>query len=742
MASTSKFLQLTPQILIEYIYKDTVTPEVIETDINGSRIHILNNTYTKTNFLFNEDNPYTYTGNTKVLSAIPISADKSKYAYLTDNTALQYLDYDPNLIDTAAYQAQITGPYNIPVKQIEYDTIKVHLLSGFDFLDSDGIIFEVLIRDRAGLKHNLASLAYLKADNYEIVNPKPLLIGERLYTKYLLLKVPALAWITDGYLLTPNNLNILGNQLTSNAGILTQSTIELTAKYINKTEKLNGQVYFYIGESSTAAINMTDEYSLLSAVVQESEAGDYFEIFGEYNGDIYEDFILGLNLQPNTNIMVVHDINVFEQVGTSFVLTTEQSFIQTNDYGEPYVFRPVILNSHIAVSYRIDYTLRLINKNDNSQILKQSQFSSFDVKKYGRKIRKINMGTVPTVTKVYNILPPDISQIVLNNPASIFEGGASSNVKETKFVMGFRERLKVSASISAVKATPSVLEEGDITPTAAGSSMRSAGAAIAVTPLTPTEEIWKQGEAVISLSPFDNFVLFVLYDNTLQEATGAKQPQLLDVTNMGTFYLSFTDESTGDEVRISNYTNVKDLSPIKGELLFKITKEEASKILKHTSKNFYVSSRLELNDTKSDETLVYFGKWYKIDEKIQIRDSEIIAGLNKQISSSSVATISEVANLTATVDALKAQNLILTDENNNLKRSLSHSADILSQFNASSAETIRNLVRGETKIIQDLNVVSAVGMNISERIKSGDDQFISQKSFNSMKGQSIKNIKL
>jgi hypothetical protein len=352
------------------------------------------------------------------------------------------------------------------------------------------------------------------------------------------------------------------------------------------------------------------------------------------------------------------------------------------------------------------------------------------------------MGTVPTVTKVYNILPPDVSQIVLNNPASIFEGGVSSNVKETKFVMGFRERLKVSASISAVKATPSVLEEGDITPTAAGSSMRSSGAAIAVTPLTPTEEIWKQGEAVISLSPFDNFVLFVLYDNTLQEATGAKQPQLLDVTNMGTFYLSFTDESTGDEVRISNYTNVKDLSPIKGELLFKITKEEASKILKHTSKNFYVSSRLELNDTKSDETLVYFGKWYKIDEKIQIRDSEIIAGLNKQIASSSIATVSEVAKLTENNNALKAQNLLLTDENNNLKRSLSHSADILAQFNASSAETIRNLVRGETKIIQDLNVVSAVGMNISERIKSGDDQFISQKSFNSMKGQSIKNIKL
>lgn len=742
MASTSKFLQLTPQILVEYIYKDTVTPEVIETDSNGSRIHILNNTYTNTNFLFNEDNPYVYTGNTKLLSAIPITADKSKYAYLTSNTALQYLDYDPNLIDIATYQAQITGPYNVPVKLIEYDTIKIHLLSGFDFIDSDGIMFEVLIRDRSGKKHNIASLAYLKADNYEINNPKPLLIGERLYTKYILLKVPALSWITDGYLATPNNLNILANQLTSNAGVLTQSTIELTSKFITKTEKNNGQVYFYIGESSTAAINMLDEYSLLSAVVQESEGGDYFEIYGEYNGDIYEDFILQLNLQPNTSIMVVHDINVFEQVGTSFVLTTEQSFIQSNDFGEPYVFRPVILNSHIAVSYRIDYTMRLINKNDNSQVLKQSQFSSFDVKKYGRKIRKINMGTVPTVTKVYNVLPADVSQIVLNNPAAIFDNSNSSNNIQTKFVMGFRERLKVSASVSSVKATPSVLEEGDIVPTVAGARTSSSGAAIEIKSLTPTEEIWTQGEAAISLSPFDNFILFVMYDNTLQNATGAAQPQLLDLTNMGTFYLTFKDEATGDEVRISNYTNVKNLSPIKGELLFKINKEEATKILKQSSNNFYVSSRLELNDSKSDETMVYFGKWYKVDEVIEIRNSEIIKDLNSKLLKSTSSTVTEVSNLTTNVNQLKDQNSKLIEENNNLKKSLALSAELLSQFNSSASDTIKDLIRGETKVIPDVGIISPVTQSIKDKTKNGSQQFISQKAFTSMKGQSIKNIKL
>lgn len=742
MATTSKFLQLTPQVLVEYIYRDPLAPEVIETDSNGAKIHILNNPYTNTNFLFNEDNPYVYTGNTRIYSAIPITSDKSKYAYLTTNTALQYLDYDSNLINVQSYNNQLSGPYNVPTKQIEYDTIKVHLLSGFDFIESDGIMIEVLIRDRIGNKHNLASLAYLKADNYNIINPKPLIIGERLYTNYILLKVPALDWMTNEYLSIPNNTSILANQLTSNSGLLTQSNIDVTVKYITHTESNNGQKYFYIGETSTAAVNKTDEYSLLAAVIQESEGGDYFEIYGEYNGDIFEDYIAQLNTQPNTNMMVIHDINVFEQIGTSFVLTTEQSFIQSNDFGQPYVFRPVILNSHVAVSYRIDYTLRLLNKVDNSQVIKKAQFSSFDVKKYGRKIRKINMGTVPTVTKVYNILPDETSKIVLNNPAAVNLGGSVNQIKETQFVMGFRERIRISAAASSVKTTPSELEEGDITPTAPGNVRRVGDAALSVTALSPTEKIWPQGEATIGLTPFDTFIMIVLYDNTLQNAKGQNTPQLLNLTNMGTFYLSFKDEATGDEVRISNYTNVKDLSPVRGELLFKITKDESAKILKYGSRNFYISSRLEINNAKSDETLVYFGKWHRVDEAIQIRDSEIITELNNKLTTDAAAATSQIKALNDTVNKLTNQNIKLTDENNNLKRSLSSASDMMAQFNTNMADTIKGLADGGTKIIEETGVISPIEKSIQDKIVKGAEQFISQKAFNDMKGKNIKNIKL
>ena len=69
MASTSKYIQLNPQILLEYIYQDPSAPTVIDTDLNGARVMILNNSYTNTNFMFTEDNPFVPTGNYRTYSA-------------------------------------------------------------------------------------------------------------------------------------------------------------------------------------------------------------------------------------------------------------------------------------------------------------------------------------------------------------------------------------------------------------------------------------------------------------------------------------------------------------------------------------------------------------------------------------------------------------------------------------------------------------------------------------------------
>ena len=55
MAATSKYIRLNDQMLLEYIYQDPSSPDVIDTDLNGARVLVLANSYTGTRFLFTED---------------------------------------------------------------------------------------------------------------------------------------------------------------------------------------------------------------------------------------------------------------------------------------------------------------------------------------------------------------------------------------------------------------------------------------------------------------------------------------------------------------------------------------------------------------------------------------------------------------------------------------------------------------------------------------------------------------
>ena len=143
MASTSKFLQLDPQVLVEYIYSDPSSPSTIETDINGAKILVLENTYVGANHIFTEDNPYVETGNYRYRSAIPVTANKSQYAYLTNKNVVNYLDADVNLDSVNELLAQESTLPNVPVKNPAYDTIRIHLVSGYSFEGlGEGFIFE------------------------------------------------------------------------------------------------------------------------------------------------------------------------------------------------------------------------------------------------------------------------------------------------------------------------------------------------------------------------------------------------------------------------------------------------------------------------------------------------------------------------------------------------------------------------------------------------------------------------
>ena len=164
--------------------------------------------------------------------------------------------------------------------------------------------------------------------------------------------------------------------------------------------------------------------------------------------------------------MIFHQIVVSEQIGLSFVTSSEQMFTQTEDFDLPIFFRPIIMNSSVAVSFAINYTMRLYNKGDNTQIIKRARLVSSDPKKYGKRIMKINLGTVPTIAKVYNELPNDTgNQIVITN-SSTNDADSSDKITEklvvqTRYVTSFQDRRNIKASITPVKVQNITEQNGD-----------------------------------------------------------------------------------------------------------------------------------------------------------------------------------------------------------------------------------------------------------------------------------------
>ena len=130
---------------------------------------------------------------------------------------------------------------------------------------------------------------------------------------------------------------------------------------------------------------------------------------------------------------------------------------QDTDFDEPVLFRPIIKNANSAVSFSINYVLRLYNKADATQIIKNAKLTSFDTQKYGRQMIQINLGVVPTVANVYNRINNDTGkQIVVGTGGASTSADTSEQIVEklvvkTSYVTTFRDRIKVKAAISPVK---------------------------------------------------------------------------------------------------------------------------------------------------------------------------------------------------------------------------------------------------------------------------------------------------
>ena len=133
---------------------------------------------------------------------------------------------------------------------------------------------------------NLSDLVYRKTDSYEIPNPNPFLLGDRLYVKYIEYKIPSLYFLLNEDITN----DTLTNKLTEGLGYITTSKINISFKAIINAEIINAYTYFNTKNLNNIAFPSKDQYDTFVAKIEESSNGDYYEFYGEHNGNIFEDF--------------------------------------------------------------------------------------------------------------------------------------------------------------------------------------------------------------------------------------------------------------------------------------------------------------------------------------------------------------------------------------------------------------------------------------------------------------------
>jgi len=454
---SSRFISISEQILIEYTYTSQSTPTTYNTA--SFPIELMRDGNTSGTYFFNTDSVSAVMGNYRDISAVANNKEKTQYVSLDTDIGVPYNDFSPELTDSANLLQSFS-----PNLDVAYDKIRVHFVAGFNFEDFDGIVFEALAPRRDSVMVNLSSINFLKTDT-PTFNPDPLLLADKLYATYIEWRVPSLFYMNN--LFSASDPNGLAYKITESQGFLSTPPITLKASGIYQTITENAYSFYEMQEINSVSILNRDIYDNLYAQVIQSDAGDYFELSGQVAGSTFSNFIAQLN-SSGGQYVVFHEISVTEQIGTTFTQTSFQVITQDTDFDDPVLFRPIIKNANSAVSFSINYVLRLYNKADATQIIKNAKLTSFEAQKYGRQMVQINLGVVPTVANVYNRINNDTGKQIVIGTGGSGDADTSEQVVEklvvkTSYVTTFRDRIKVKAAISPVKIQTITETDGSTT---------------------------------------------------------------------------------------------------------------------------------------------------------------------------------------------------------------------------------------------------------------------------------------
>ena len=201
-STTSKYVQLTPYLVMEYMYADQPNPQTYFVNVGNPTVgfnRLVNGIIEYKGAplndiqIFNQDANYSVTQNTALNNVVRVS--ENAFIPLNPNLIVPYNDFNPNLTPTA--DLPIVFPSNISVV---YDSVRYHILQGYNLNNIDGLILSISYLDVDGsyVVFSQIQISSGTAQDYTL-NPSPLTIGSNIFVKYFEIDIPSLLDMNNQY---------------------------------------------------------------------------------------------------------------------------------------------------------------------------------------------------------------------------------------------------------------------------------------------------------------------------------------------------------------------------------------------------------------------------------------------------------------------------------------------------------------------------------------------------------------
>jgi hypothetical protein len=498
----SKYIKLDANILLEYIYDDAN--------------------------LISE--PYDILSNIKSSTKQFLSTSTSGSLNTIDN---QLFEIDPinrnyGIVNTTTYNFLQNNSYasGFPIR---YDSIIIRLPINYTFGEHIGFYLRAYAFDNTNKKtYDLTDFYFditdLNTKNYlDYTNP-PILYQEKLWGKEITILVPSLYGLSNQLKNNTPIPNSINYNLTSGIGLSQQSPLFFEFSFINTKSVVNTITTYYLAPKVLTNVTQVPEYENLGVIIENSSNGDYFEIYGVYNGSLAD-----FNTFINNSVYIGHRyfvqyvITLYEQNirGKSLTITVTDNFNEKIDY------RPII--KYTTTTAVIEVEMYLIDRVDNSQITRKASYGMLQdqVSKFSLNLTKINLATA-TKPKIYN----------------------------TKSLMNPISALPNTTNIEVVRVPYGVLID------------RFNVSALSENALVGTTTFWGEGKLTIVIKPFDNIIKFIVAKN-LTQMDKSLIPDYLDMTNFGEIKLVFKNDNLN--VQFPLFVDNDDVDLSIGAVVFKVT---------------------------------------------------------------------------------------------------------------------------------------------------------------------------